>query len=133
VNNFGQIVGDSTLADNLYENPFSYEGGVMTDLNLATSAANNDLRSLFLAFSINDDGQIVGEALNNLGEDVAFFLTPTSVAPTQTLRDNGPPAQTVSDMSNSGLLLSLGFAGLSILSQSTRVRRKRGESGDIAD
>ena len=119
VNNLGQVVGTSdVVAGYGIYNAFSEFGGTITDLNDVTSSNGTDLATLTFATGINDEGQIVGEAINNSGENVAFLLTPTTNAPTQTLsvyagwRDQGNFAGSVPDVFNSGFLLIIGLVGI---------------------
>ncbi len=72
INNRGQIVGDSSTADNS-SHAFLYQNGKMIDLNdLIPSGSGWVLNS---ATDINDAGQIVGYG-TRYGTERAFLLTP---------------------------------------------------------
>ena len=77
INSSGKIVGFSEVASD-DEHAFIFDGGVMYDLNSFVSGASGwTLRG---AESINDAGQIVGYASNNVsGAEHAFLLTPTAI------------------------------------------------------
>lgn len=74
VNNAGQVVGVSWTETN--QHAFIWNGSTMEDLNalVDSSAAGWSIEH---AIAINDDGQIVGNAINknNLLEEHAFLLT----------------------------------------------------------
>ena len=105
VNSSGFIVGTSSLAIS-GEDAFVDFGGVMTDLNSVTSADGTDMRVLNDAWGISDDGFIVGDGTNSFGADVAYLLTPTDIAPTETLANYSPPP-TVPDRGATALYLGL--------------------------
>lgn len=93
----------------------------MTDLNLVTSSSGTDLLTLQDAEGVNAGGQIVGQGFNSSGNYVAFLLTPTAIAPTQTLRDlRGPPTP---DITDAALLLIIGLAGIAIAGRCRRSPR----------
>jgi probable HAF family extracellular repeat protein len=77
INASGKIVGFSEIAFE-DEHAFIFDGGVMYDLNsFVTGASGWTLRG---ADSINDAGQIVGYASNNVtNAEHAFLLTPTAI------------------------------------------------------
>ena len=74
INDAGQIVGVSA-ATNAYDygHAFLYSGSTMTDLN--TLIAPDSGWTLYMASSINDQGQIAGYGLYD-GSVTAFLLTP---------------------------------------------------------
>lgn len=67
INDDGDIVGFGSC-------PFLYRDGVMYDLNGLIDPASG--WHLSLAYAINDNGQIVGQGVNALGQSDAFLLTP---------------------------------------------------------
>ena len=70
INNSGQVVGYSYLADGSTQHAFLYSNGTMVDLN--TRIPSNPGLPIATAIGINDCGIIVGsDALGN-----SFLLTP---------------------------------------------------------
>jgi probable HAF family extracellular repeat protein len=85
INNKGQVVGASCSTANPFEGLFSgkcraylWQDNVMEDLNVLVPANSNpDQLQLFLAFGINDAGEIAGWAVEKSTGDVhAFLATP---------------------------------------------------------
>ncbi len=91
INSSGQVVGESdTSSDNsirsFNSHAFLYANGKMTDLNsfLDESTLNAGL-VLVNASAINDNGWIVGTAVNrNTGQNLAFLLSISAVPETET-------------------------------------------------
>jgi probable HAF family extracellular repeat protein len=79
INSAGQVVGASFITGDLNTYAFIYSDGTMVDLNSLLPAGSGWL--LLGAFDINDDGQIVGDGINPLGQSHAFLLTPESSLP----------------------------------------------------
>jgi probable HAF family extracellular repeat protein len=76
INNTGQVVGYSFLANNS-EVAFVTDNGVMKDLNTLLVSGTTDW-VLTEAFGINDAGQITGSGIHN-GVMRAFLMTPVPV------------------------------------------------------
>ena len=75
VNVHGQVVGQSFNQNTGAARAFLYEKGQLTDLNTLVQA--NSSLELLLANDINDEGEIVGFALDtNTNATVAFFAVP---------------------------------------------------------
>jgi probable HAF family extracellular repeat protein len=75
INEKGQIVGISNGGTEPYgARAFLYENGMMMDLNGLVQGESS--LYLFLAQGINDDGEIVGTAINESGEEVGFLAVP---------------------------------------------------------
>lgn len=73
VNDFGEVVGISILADGISYRAFRYLNGVLEDLNSLIDPQSGWV--LLDARAINNQGQIVGDGLKN-GVARAFLLTP---------------------------------------------------------
>ena len=75
INNAGQVVGTSQIANNSFFHAFLWNGTTMIDLNsvLSTSGLGWTLDD---AFGINNLGQIVGDGITPLGQYDEFLLTP---------------------------------------------------------
>jgi probable HAF family extracellular repeat protein len=87
INNSGTVVG--YIGAEFFDHPFSYSGGVMTDL--APYLSSIGLTSDSSALAINDNGDIVGWGLTADGYRHAFLLTPRTLfirpsAPTSSSR-----------------------------------------------
>jgi probable HAF family extracellular repeat protein len=76
INIFGQIVGGGDTGGGGFGHGFVYSNGQMHDLNNLLSPADAKVWLVWEAVSINDRGQIVGNAVNALGEFHAVILTP---------------------------------------------------------
>ncbi len=78
INDAGQIVGGSLLADNLISHAVIWQGTVATDLNTVLDAATRDAGwYLSDAAAINSHGWITGTAFNTLtNERRAYLLRP---------------------------------------------------------
>jgi probable HAF family extracellular repeat protein len=75
INDAGQVVGNSdTALVGGAEDAFIYSNGVMIDLNSLISP--NSGWSLFSAYGINGNGQIVGTGYNPSGAYTEYLLTP---------------------------------------------------------
>jgi probable HAF family extracellular repeat protein len=85
INNGGQIIGTScpgslsTCQTNADYRATLWDGSVAYDLNTLVDSTSG--WTLYRAWAINDLGQIVGEAVNDLGHSNAFLLTPTAPIP----------------------------------------------------
>jgi probable HAF family extracellular repeat protein len=76
INIFGQIVGGGDTGGFGFGHGFVYSNGQMHDLNNLLSPAGAKGWLVFNAEGINDRGQIIGDAVNALGEIHAVILTP---------------------------------------------------------
>jgi len=75
INNHGSIVGQSFNGPNGASHAFIYQNGMMTDLN--SLVVGHSALTLVYANDVNDDGVIVGGALNaKTGEAPAFVAIP---------------------------------------------------------
>ena len=98
INNSGQVVGFASTADG-GERAFVYSAGTMTDLNTVLDGSGAAW-TIEKAWGINDNGQIVADARNSLGQNYAVRLDPIS-----------NPAS-VPDPGSTLLLLGMSLAGL---------------------
>ena len=73
INASGLIVGESWFDETEKSHAFLYSGGTMYDLNSLVSGAGG--WTLVSATAINDSGQIVGYAVDGVGNEHAFLLT----------------------------------------------------------
>lgn len=69
INNQGQVVGFSVLADNTTIHAFLWENGVMSDLG----ALPPPLGIASIGFGINEKGQVVGTSIDEQGDPHAFI------------------------------------------------------------
>ena len=74
INTAGQIVGYMENGTTNAGHAFLYSNGQMSDLNSLISPTSG--WTLEQAFSINDNGQIVGEGIAPSGQVESFLLTP---------------------------------------------------------
>jgi MYXO-CTERM domain-containing protein len=87
INDLGQVVGESYTAHDIPAHAFLWVAGDMVDLNdMLDDSVVGDGWVLVSAQDINEKGQIVGGARNNVtGQIVGFLLTPDTVPEPQTL------------------------------------------------
>jgi probable HAF family extracellular repeat protein len=81
INNAGQIVGISLPINGNNTHPFLYNDGVMTDMSLLPEVQAAGWRFLNDAAAINENGQIVGRGVLNIGVEHAYLLTPIAEVP----------------------------------------------------
>ena len=113
VNNAGQVVGNSFLANGATNRPFFWDGGAMIDLTSVADfvgAGFNMISGIGEVWDINDAGQIVGWAITNTGGMEAFRLDPLT-APIL-LPETASAVPEPSSLASLAGLIGFGFAGL---------------------
>lgn len=78
INDVGQVVGHASTTGNAFQHATLWNGTTVIDLNIFLDASKvNEGWFLSLASGINDNGWIVGDAINQFtGDQHAFLLTP---------------------------------------------------------